>query len=211
MTEAGSAGVAADLRRRLEPVKSGDRRSWLVALWVVVIAASLRFVPLAKLDEEGYGAYKARFASGASLPADHDNACARPAPGQAANCEATLETAILAGGCFWGMEDIIRQIPGVLETEVGYTGGTTSNPRYEDVKTGRTGHAEAVRVVFDPKKLSYEDLLENWFFLLILLLCIGMHVFGHGHGHGHGHGRGHGDHDPEKATPRPEPHRHDST
>jgi peptide methionine sulfoxide reductase msrA/msrB len=128
-------------------------------------SASLRFVPLAKLDEEGYGAYKARFASGASeQPQDHDNACARPAPGEAASCEATLETAILAGGCFWGMEDIIRNIPGVLETEVGYAGGATPNPRYEQVKTGRTGHAESVRVVFDPKKLSYEDLLEKWFF-----------------------------------------------
>ena len=51
------------------------------------------------------------------------------------------ETAILAGGCFWGMEDILRKLPGVLETEVGYTGGHTPNPTYKDVKTGTTGHA----------------------------------------------------------------------
>ena len=58
------------------------------------------------------------------------------------------------GGCFWGMEDILRKIPGVLETEVGYTGGTTESPKYDDVKTGHTGHAESVRVVFDPDRSS---------------------------------------------------------
>ena len=74
------------------------------------------------------------------------------------------ETAILAGGCFWGMEEILRKIPGVLQTEVGYTGGTTSLPSYETVHTGSTGHAESVRIVFDPTQLSYSDLLEKWFF-----------------------------------------------
>ncbi len=73
------------------------------------------------------------------------------------------EIATLAGGCFWGMEDIIRQIPGVLDTEVGYTGGTTAAPRYENVKTGRTGHAESIQVVFDPERIGYEELL-GWFF-----------------------------------------------
>ncbi|KYF78106.1 methionine sulfoxide reductase A [Sorangium cellulosum] len=75
-----------------------------------------------------------------------------------------METAILAGGCFWGMEEILRGIPGVLETEVGYTGGRMTNPTYEHVKTGDTGHAESVRIVFDPAKLSYAELLETWFF-----------------------------------------------
>lgn len=74
------------------------------------------------------------------------------------------EIAILAGGCFWGMEEILRGIPGVLDTEVGYEGGTTPSPTYETVKTGSTGHAESVRIVFDPRKLSYADLLEHWFF-----------------------------------------------
>lgn len=76
---------------------------------------------------------------------------------------ARTEIATLAGGCFWGMEDLLRRIPGVLDTEVGYTGGTTPDPTYEQVKTGRTGHAEAVRVVFDPEQLGYEALL-GWFF-----------------------------------------------
>jgi methionine-S-sulfoxide reductase len=73
------------------------------------------------------------------------------------------ETAILAGGCFWGMEDLIRRQRGVIETDVGYAGGVIPDARYEQVKTGRTGHAEAVKVVFDPTVLSYEDLLEFFF------------------------------------------------
>ena len=76
---------------------------------------------------------------------------------------ATTETAILAGGCFWGMEEILRKIPGVVSTEVGYTGGK-AGVTYEDMHHDRTGNAEAVRIVFDPKKISYESLLQDWFF-----------------------------------------------
>lgn len=78
--------------------------------------------------------------------------------------ESASEVAVLAGGCFWGMEDLLRGIEGVLETEVGYAGGATEAPSYQTVKTGRTGHAESVRIVFDPARLSYADLLEKWFF-----------------------------------------------
>ncbi|MCO5165122.1 MAG: peptide-methionine (S)-S-oxide reductase MsrA [Planctomycetes bacterium] len=76
----------------------------------------------------------------------------------------TTERAVLAGGCFWGMEEIIRKIPGVLSTTVGYTGGRVPDATYEVVKTGRSGHAEAIEVVFDPTVLTYEDLLERWYF-----------------------------------------------
>ncbi len=73
------------------------------------------------------------------------------------------QTAYLAGGCFWGMEELVRQIPGVLETEVGYTGGNTPNATYEQVRTGRTGHAESLKIVFDPQKLTYRHLLFEFF------------------------------------------------
>jgi methionine-S-sulfoxide reductase len=73
------------------------------------------------------------------------------------------ETATLAGGCFWGMEEIIRSIPGVIETNVGYTGGKVDNPNYNIVKLGTTNHAESVEVIFDSTKLSFKDLLGYFF------------------------------------------------
>jgi peptide methionine sulfoxide reductase msrA/msrB len=76
---------------------------------------------------------------------------------------AKQETATLAGGCFWGMEEILRQIPGVLETTVGYTGGQVANPDYRLVCTGTTGHAEAIQIVFDPAQISYAELLGYFF------------------------------------------------
>ena len=76
------------------------------------------------------------------------------------------EVAVLAGGCFWGVEEILRAVPGVLDTDVGYTGGWQPNPTYDDTHDSTSGHAEAVRITFDPSVLSYEDLLERWFFRL---------------------------------------------
>jgi len=73
------------------------------------------------------------------------------------------QTACLAGGCFWGMQELLRQIPGVLATEVGYSGGDTPNATYEIVKAGRSGHAEAVKIVFDPARVSYRHLLFEFF------------------------------------------------
>ncbi len=109
-------------------------------------SAALRFVPLARMELEGYGAY---------LEAFREAGIEIPAPRR--------ETAVLAGGCFWGMEDLIREIPGVIETDVGYTGGSVSEPTYKDITGGTSGHAEALQVVFDPDVLAYAELLD-WFF-----------------------------------------------
>ncbi|HYO49355.1 MAG TPA: peptide-methionine (S)-S-oxide reductase MsrA [Chloroflexia bacterium] len=74
--------------------------------------------------------------------------------------KATLEKATFGAGCFWGVEAAFRQIKGVVSTSVGYSGGSYNNPSYRDVCTGRTGHAEVVEVVYDPARVSYDDLLQ---------------------------------------------------
>jgi peptide methionine sulfoxide reductase msrA/msrB len=108
-------------------------------------SAALRFISVEEMDQAGYSQYLEPFIKAGLVKAP------------------VHESAILAGGCFWGMEEIIRKIPGVLKTTVGYTGGTTANPTYEDVSIGTTGHAEAIEVVFDANRLSYEALLDYFF------------------------------------------------
>jgi peptide-methionine (S)-S-oxide reductase len=73
------------------------------------------------------------------------------------------KTATLAGGCFWGVEELIRTLDGVVDTTAGYTGGGLDNPTYDHVKTGRTGHAEAVEIEYDPRRISYEEILRHFF------------------------------------------------
>jgi methionine-S-sulfoxide reductase len=96
------------------------------------------------------------------VPAPESAAVASSVPASSAPRRAE-SVALLAGGCFWGMEDLFRKLQGVLETNVGYTGGHLESPTYDDVKSGRTGHAESIRVVFDPNLLSYERLLAYFF------------------------------------------------
>ena len=73
------------------------------------------------------------------------------------------QVALFGLGCFWGAEEIFWQVPGVWSTSVGYAGGVTPNPSYEEVCSGRTGHTEAVRVVFDPTKVSYAELVATFY------------------------------------------------
>lgn len=73
------------------------------------------------------------------------------------------EVAIFAGGCFWCTEAVFQRIKGVMEVIPGYTGGTIKNPAYREICTGRTGHAEAIQITFDPNRVSYEELLEVFF------------------------------------------------
>lgn len=132
-------------------------------------SAALRFIPRAELAQQGYAEYATEFdTSKTEAPAtiSAENSCTEPVNQGQPGCAASLEQAFLAGGCFWGMQEILRKAPGVLQTEVGYMGGATTNATYEAVRTGSTGHAESVRVVFDPKQIKYSELLENWFFRL---------------------------------------------
>ncbi len=112
-------------------------------------SASLRFIPTADLEKTGYGEYRSLFAKSGKPE--------KPAP------TSRLETATLAGGCFWGVEDIFAKIPGVASTEVGYAGGDRDRPSYESVSAGNTGHAETVQVVFDPTKITYAEILSYFF------------------------------------------------
>lgn len=113
-------------------------------------SASLRFIPLNKLREEGYGQYVTVFTKKAeSLSNDKSLSGFR--------------SIMLAGGCFWGMEDLIRKLPGVADTEVGFTGGAIANPTYPIVSSGASGHAESIRITYDPQKISYEDILHFFF------------------------------------------------
>ncbi len=108
-------------------------------------SAALKFIPVDELEQAGYGSFLPLFG--------------RTAPAAKPEAAPKVEIATLAGGCFWGMQDLLRKQPGVLSTEVGYTGGTVPNATYEH----HEGHAEAVLIRFDPTKTSYEALLHFFF------------------------------------------------
>ena len=107
-------------------------------------SAAMRFIPAAKLEAEGYGRYATLF--------EKKN-------GSTKHASAKAQVATLAGGCFWGMEDLIRKLPGVIDTTVGYTGGDVANATYQN----HEGHAEAIEIKYDPSKISYEQILEFFF------------------------------------------------
>lgn len=121
-------------------------------------SASLRFIPAENLVAEGYGQYAPLFGqediSVSSITVANDDSNKR-----GAEMTTKTERAVLAGGCFWGMQELIRRQPGVLSTRVGYTGGDVKNATYRNHGT----HAEGIEIVFDPAKTSYRNLLEFFF------------------------------------------------
>ncbi len=101
--------------------------------------------------------------SAGPLTAQSANRSANRSVSASAAPRAALQTAVFAGGCFWGVEAVFEHLKGVRAVVSGYAGGTVVNPDYESVSRGRTGHAEAVRVTFDPSVISYETLLAVFF------------------------------------------------
>src|SRR6516164_6368573 len=99
------------------------------------------------------------------LPSMAESARAIPPPAldEPANPQATSEVAVLAGGCFWGVQGVFQHVEGVIGAVSGYAGGTADTAHYEIVSTGTTGHAESVRVTFDPRRISYGHILQIYF------------------------------------------------
>jgi len=101
-------------------------------------------------------------ASSASRP-DIDIAAVAPTPEKPADAKSGQETAVFAGGCFWGMEGVFEHVKGVTDVKSGFSGGKKKNPSYEQVSDGDTGHAESVKITFDPSQVTYTQLLTIFF------------------------------------------------
>jgi peptide-methionine (S)-S-oxide reductase len=116
-----------------------------------------RSLPIAAVLLIGAGLFIAR------TPGFAESVVKAPAPALSVPATAPRETAVFAGGCFWGVQGVYAHVKGVVATTAGYTGGASSTAEYESVSTGGTGHAESVKVVFDPRVVSYADLLRIYF------------------------------------------------
>nr|PIE05793.1 MAG: peptide-methionine (S)-S-oxide reductase [Sorangium cellulosum] len=127
-------------------------------------AASLRFIPAERLVAVGYGKYSSLFPNVGQEPIRQwSDTSAKAAQQNREGIRPGHEVAVFAGGCFWGMEELLRKLDGVVSTDVGYAGGSRRDAKYSSVSAGRTGHAESVKVVFDPKRITYEALVKYFF------------------------------------------------
>lgn len=125
-------------------------------------SAALRFVPAAELVADCYERYSYVFSHDVRAVSSGDDVSGGTRMNHVTGDVTTVpgtETAVLAGGCFWGLEDLIRRQPGVLATRVGYTGGENDYATYRN----HPGHAEAIEILFDPKATSYREVLEFFF------------------------------------------------
>jgi peptide methionine sulfoxide reductase msrA/msrB len=128
-------------------------------------SASLRFIPVDRLESEGYGDYVSLFHNDkAELSSLSSQTKLMPLRYKKEKTTAgKSETAVFGAGCFWGVEEILRKIPGVINTTVGYAGGSVADPTYPMITTGKTGHAEVVKVEFDSDIISYAEILDYFF------------------------------------------------
>ena len=125
-------------------------------------SASLRFIPVDALKQEGYGAYLSLFKE--FVTADGKLHLRKELPDwRSMYAAADTRLAIFAGGCFWGVEAVFEQLQGVLSVESGYAGGDAQDATYHAVSSGVTGHAESVRIIYDPTQIGYETLLKVFF------------------------------------------------
>lgn len=127
-------------------------------------SAALRFIPKENLIKEGYKDYLYLFEEkNTSSSKSSFEETIFPEFRKLIHKHSSYEVATFGAGCFWGVESLLKDTLGVIETEVGYMGGSFKNPGYYDVATGRTGHAEVVQVIFDKNKISYQELLKVFF------------------------------------------------
>jgi peptide-methionine (S)-S-oxide reductase len=122
------------------------RLQWLAV--ILVVAGALFFLGSRRATSAGSGATGA-------LP--------RPAVDQPLATAKGTDTAVIAGGCFWGIQAVYQHTKGVVSATSGYAGGAPANPHYEDVSSGRTGHAESVKIVYDPSQITYGQILQVFF------------------------------------------------
>ena len=126
-------------------------------------SASLRFIPVDQMESAGYGSYLSLFGMGQAKEVKEFSIRGQLPDWTTMYTEEQTASAVFAGGCFWGVEAVFEQLQGVLSVDSGYAGGEAATAQYYTVASGTTGHAESVKVIYDPKQIDYPTLLEVFF------------------------------------------------